>query len=55
MTADVRGELIKLTDEVNNLNTTIDEIKTELDVITGQLTKKQQAAILAIQRGENNV
>ena len=50
MTADTRGELIKINTDIDKINTDINEMKTKIDAISSQLTKKQRDAILEILR-----
>ena len=52
MTADVKTKIINIESELDDINYSLDKLKENIDVITSQLTTKQQDAILDILRGE---
>lgn len=52
MTADVSTKIINIEHELDDINYSLDKLKENINIITSQLTKKQQDAILDILRGE---
>lgn len=52
MTADTRGEFIKVNKDIDEIKTDVNDIKTKIDAIASQLTKKQRDAILEVLRSE---
>ena len=53
MTADVKTKIINIESELDDINYSLDKLKENIDVITSQLTKKQQEAILEILRNQD--
>lgn len=52
MTADTRGELIKVNADLDEIKTDVYYLKQKVDAIADQLTKKQRDAILEVLRSE---